>query len=60
MDHSLQPRLHEYLFEIENAILTVPRAIGNLPDNPILENTEDVEGSSSTHRKRFDNDEIDA
>ena len=48
------------LFEVENVMLTVPRAIGNLPDNQILENTEGVEGSSSTHRKRFDNDEIDA
>ena len=59
MDHSLQPKLHEYLFEVENAMLTVPRAIGNLPGNPILENTEDIKGSS-THRKRFDNNEIDA
>ena len=47
------------LFEVENVMLTVPRAIGNLPGNPILENTEDIKGSS-THRKRFDNNEIDA
>jgi hypothetical protein len=59
MDHSLQPRLHEYLFEVANGILTVPRAVGNFPGNPILENTEDIKGSSFTHGKGFDNDEID-
>ena len=35
MDHSLHPRLHEYLFEVENALLTLPRAVGNLAGNTI-------------------------
>jgi hypothetical protein len=62
MDHSVQPRLCEYLFEIANALLTVPRAAHTLAGNPILlqlETTEEVKGSSSTHWKGFDNDEID-
>jgi hypothetical protein len=49
MHHSLGPRLGEYLFEVVNALLTVPRAVGNLPDSQILlqvETTEDVKGSS--------------
>ena len=47
-DHSLCPVLREYLFQVANALLTVPRAVGNLAGNPILlqlENTE-VKGSS--------------
>ena len=62
MDHSVHPRLCEYLFEIPNVLLTVPRAFGSLAGNPILlqlETTEKVKGSSSTHRKGYDNNEID-
>jgi len=49
MHHSLGPRLREYLFEVVNALLTVPRAVGNLAGSPILlqlETTEEVKGSS--------------
>jgi hypothetical protein len=58
MEHSLHPRLCEYLFEAENALLTVSRAVGNGPGSPILqlETTEGVKGSSSTHGKgSYDN-----
>jgi hypothetical protein len=61
MDHSLHPRLLEYLFEVENALLTVPRMDDNPVGKPILlqlKTTEEVKGSSSTHRKGFYNDEI--
>jgi hypothetical protein len=41
-------------------MLTVPRAVGNLAGNPISETTEEeVKRFSSTHRKGFDDDEID-
>jgi hypothetical protein len=30
MDHSHHPRLREYLFEVANELLTVPRAVCNL------------------------------
>jgi len=65
MDHSLHPRLcHtcEYLFEVENALLTVPRVVGNGSGSPILlqlEPMEGVKGSSSTHGKGFCNNDID-
>jgi len=61
MDHSAHTRLCEYLFEVANAMLTVPKEVGNLPGNRILlqlETTEDVKGSSSTHWKGCDNDEV--
>jgi hypothetical protein len=63
MDHSICPRLCEYLFEVEveNALLTVPRAVGNSSGNPILlqlENTEEVKGSFSTYGKGFYGDYI--
>ena len=61
MDHSCNPRLHEYLFEVANELLTVPRALGNLAGSPILlqlESVEEVEGSS-THGKGFDKNDID-
>ena len=48
--------------KVANAMLTVTRAVDNLAGNPILlwlENTEDAKGSSSTHGKGFDNNEID-
>ena len=35
IDHSCHPRLCEFLFEVANALLTVPRAIGNVAGNPI-------------------------
>ena len=62
MDHSLHSRSHEYLFGVVNALLTVPRAFGNLAGSPIslqLKTMEEVKGSSSTHGKGFDDDEID-
>ena len=31
MKHSLHPKLCEYLFEVENVLLTVSRAVGNDP-----------------------------
>jgi len=61
IDHSLCPRLHEYLFEVANVLLTVSRTDGKPAGNPILlklEIMEDVRGSSLTHRKGFDDDEI--
>jgi hypothetical protein len=58
-DQSLHPRSREYLFGVANVLLTVPRAVGNLAGNPILETTDEVKGSSSTHRKGFDNNKID-
>lgn len=62
MDHSLHPRLREYLFEVGNMLLTVSRmASGNPVGKPTLlqlETTKEVEGSSSTHRKGFYKDEI--
>ena len=61
MDHSVHPRLCKYLFEVANVLLTAPRVVGNLPGNPILpqlETTEEAKGSSSTHWKGFDNNEI--
>ena len=36
MDHSLGPRLCEYLFEVANVLLTVPREVGTLAGSPIL------------------------
>jgi hypothetical protein len=36
MEHSLHPRLCEHFFEVENALLTVSRAVGNGPGSPIL------------------------
>jgi hypothetical protein len=63
MEHSLHPRLGEYLFKVANALLTVPRAVGNLAGNPMvslqLETMEEVKRYSSTHRKGFYNDDID-
>jgi len=62
MDHSLQPKLHEFRFEVENPLLTVPRAIGNAAGSLILlelEITEGVKGSSLTHWKCFYNNDID-
>ena len=62
MDHSIEPRFREYLFEVANALLTVPRPVRNLAGNPILlqlETTEEVSRVSSTHRKGYDNDETD-
>jgi hypothetical protein len=51
--------LHEYLFqvEVENALLTVPRAFGN-PANKEkkLKREAKVKGSFSTHRKGFYSD----
>jgi len=44
MDHSLHPRLCEYLFEVENALLTVSRVVGNGPGSPILLQLETMEG----------------
>ena len=60
MDHSCNPRLHEYLFEVATELLTVPRALGNLAGSSILlqlETMEEVKGSS-THRKGFYEDDI--
>jgi len=55
--------LHEHLFDsAANALLTVPRAVGNLAGNTTLlqlETMEGVKGRSSTHGKSFDNNEID-
>ena len=62
MDHSLGPMLREYLFEVANALLTVPRAVGNLSGSPMLvqlETMEEVKGSCLTHRKGFHNNDID-
>ena len=59
MDHSLGPMLREYLFVVANALLTVPRAVGNLDGSPMLvqlETMEEVKGSCSTHWKGFHND----
>jgi len=58
MDHSICPRLREYLFELEleNALLTVPRVFDNPAGNTILlqlETTEVVKWSSSTYGKDF-------
>ena len=36
MDHSIHPRLCEYLFELKNTLLTVPRAVGPLAGISIL------------------------
>ena len=61
MDHSLRPRLREYLFEVANALLTLPITDGNLAGNPILlqlETKKKIKGNSSTHRKGFENNEI--
>jgi len=61
MDHSVHPRLCEYLFDVANAMLTVPKEVGNPPGNRILlqlETTEEAKGSSSTHWKGRDNDEV--
>ena len=63
MQHSLGPRLREYPFEVVNALLTVPGAVGNFAGSPILlqvETTEEVSGRSSTHRKGRHNNNIDA
>ena len=64
IDHSCHPsRLREFLFEVVNGLLTVARAIGNVAGNPIslqLKTTEEVKGSSSTHRKDCGNDDIHA
>ena len=49
MHHSLVPRSREYLFEVANALLTVPRAVGNLAGSPMLlqlEATEELKESS--------------
>ena len=44
MHHSLGPRLCEHLFEVVNALLTVPRAVGNLAaSSPILLQLETME-----------------
>ena len=44
MHHSLGPRLCEHLFEVLNALLTVPRAVGNLAaSSPILLQLETME-----------------
>jgi len=62
VDHSLHPRLREYLFEVETVLLTLPGAVGNLAGSTIslqLKTTEAVKGSSSTHWKGFNNNEID-
>jgi hypothetical protein len=62
MDYSLHPRLCEYLFEVQNVLLTMPRAVGNLAGSPMLrqlEIMEGVKGSSSTHRKGFYDNDID-
>ena len=59
MDHSLHPTLCEYLFKVANSLLTVTRAVGTLAGNPTLEITEGVNGSTSTHGKSFDNNDID-
>ena len=61
MDHSLHPRSREHLFQVDNVLLTVPKAVGNLAGNPTwlqLDNMKEVQGSSSAHRKSFDNDDI--
>ena len=61
MEHSLYPWLCECLFEIANVLLTVPREVGTLAvSNLTLATTEEVKGSSSTHRKGFHYDDIDA
>jgi len=55
--------LHEYAFEVANALLTPPRAVGDFAGNPTLlqlGTMEKVQGRSPTHGKSFDNDEIDA
>jgi hypothetical protein len=62
MDHSLHPMSHEHLFEVANALLTVPKAFGSFAGNPTIttiRTTEEVKGSLSTHRKSCDNDDID-
>jgi len=64
MNHSLYPMLHEYVFGVANALLTLPRAVGNLAGNPTLLQLGIMPGRgqrrSLTHGKSFDNDEIDA
>jgi len=61
MDHPLHPRLCEYFFEVQNMLLTMPIAVGNLAGSPILlqlETMKGVKGSSSTHGKGFYNNDV--
>jgi len=53
--------LHEYLFKVANALLTLPRAVGNSASNPTLLQLEIIEegiGTFLTYRKSFGKDEI--
>ena len=59
MYHLLHPTSCEYLFDIANCLLTVTRAVGTLGNDPTLEITEGAKGSTSTHGKGFDNNDID-
>ena len=61
IEHWHHTMLHEYLFDsAANALLTVPRAVGNLAGNTTsLQLETEVKGRSSTHGKSFDNNEID-
>ena len=46
MDHSLHPRLREYLFEVANALLTVPVTVGNFAGNRISLQLEESKGAA--------------
>ena len=50
MDHPLHSKFHECLFEVANALLTVPRAVGNLAGSPILQLWTKSKGAQLTGR----------
>ena len=43
MEHSQHSTLREYLFEVANALLTLPRAVGSPTGNPTLLQLENME-----------------
>lgn len=62
MDQALHPELYEYFFEVVNSLLTVTRAVGTVAGIATLIRNFGGgrrQGNSSTHRKRFHNNDID-
>jgi len=60
MENSLQPRLSEHVVEEESSPLTMTGAAGTESDNPtLMKATVEIKGNSSTHRKGFDEDDVD-
>ena len=61
MEHPLHPRLGQYVFEEENFPLTMLGVVGTEAGNPTLSKKigREIKGSSSTHGKGCDDDDVD-